>query len=132
MYTNSTGQIKLSGHISNPFDIKKGTEQGHPLSPDFFKLYINDLSTILKFENCPKLANMLISHLLWADDLIILSLDMKTTQKQLNMLHDFCKKWGLEINMDKTKAMILGAEPKGAPRPNFEIGNQILTLGTNF
>ena len=36
MYTNSTGQIKLSGHLSKKFDINKGTEQGHPLSPDFF------------------------------------------------------------------------------------------------
>ena len=34
MYTNSTGQIELAGHISNKFDINKGTEQGHPMSPD--------------------------------------------------------------------------------------------------
>ena len=123
MYTNSIGQVKLSGYLSKPFDIKKGTEQGHPLSPDFFKLYIKDLSQILEFENCPKLADMLISHLLWADDLIMLSLDKETTQKQINKLHDFCKKWGLEINMNKTKAMILGTKPKDSHSPNFKIEN---------
>ena len=38
MYANSSGQIKLAGHLSKKFGIQKGTEQGHPLSPDFFKL----------------------------------------------------------------------------------------------
>ena len=33
MYSNSNAYIKLFGHISNKFKIKKGTEQGHPLSP---------------------------------------------------------------------------------------------------
>ena len=42
MYQNSTGQIKISGHLSNKFDINKGTQQGHPLSPDLFKIYIKD------------------------------------------------------------------------------------------
>ena len=64
------------------FDVKKGTEQGHPLSPDLFKIYIRDLSPQLDHDNCPKLMNQLISHLLWADDLILLALDPETLQKQ--------------------------------------------------
>ena len=75
MYQNSTGQIKLSGFLSEKFQVNKGTEQGHPLSPDLFKLYIRDLSPQLDQENCPKLLNQLVSHLLWADDLILLALD---------------------------------------------------------
>ena len=111
MYSNSKGQIKLAGHLSKCFDINKGTEQGHPLSPDLFKHYLGDLSSLLEFENCPQLASLIISHLLWADDLIMLSLDEETAQKQLDALHNFCNKWGLEVNMDKTKVMITGHEP---------------------
>ena len=48
MYSNSTGQIKMSGHVSKLFSIKKGTEQGHPLSPDLFKLFLHDLSPMLE------------------------------------------------------------------------------------
>ena len=103
MYANSTGQIKLSGHISNKFSIDKGTEQGHPLSPDFFKLYINDLSPLLEHTNCPTLMEQIVSHLLWADDLILLALDPATLQNQLNSLSQFCTDWGVEINMSKTK-----------------------------
>ena len=111
MYKNSNGKIKLSGHISNTFDIKKGTEQGHPLSPDLFKLYLKNLSPDLDFDNCPMLDHTFISHLLWADDLILLSLDKQTAQNQLDSLNDFCMKWGLEPNIGKTKAMVMGCNP---------------------
>ena len=105
MYTNSTGQIKLSGHVSNKIPIKKGTEQGHPLSPDLFKLYIKDLSPNLDFKNCPQLLDQIVSHLLWADDRILLALDPITLQKQLDILNKFCISWGVDINIAKTKLM---------------------------
>ena len=108
MYSNSVGRIKLSGYLSNKFEINKGTEQGHPLSPDLFKHYISDLSPSLEFPNCPKLANIIVSHLLWADDLIMTALDKNTAQKQLNNLNNFCIKWGIEVNLLKTKLMIMG------------------------
>ena len=40
MYANSKAYIKLAGHISREISIDKGTEQGHPLSPDLFKLFL--------------------------------------------------------------------------------------------
>ena len=83
MYSNSKSQIKLAGHLIKCFDIKfnKGTEQAHPLSPDLFKHYLGGLSSLLEFESCPQLGDLIISHLLWADDLIMLSLDEETAQK---------------------------------------------------
>ena len=86
MYQNSYAYIKLSGHLSRKISINKGTEQGHPFSPDLFKLFLNDLSPLVNFSNCPKLSNLLVSHLLRADDLILLSLDKATAQKQLDAL----------------------------------------------
>ena len=108
MYAHSQGYIKLCGHLSNVFPIDKGTEQGHPLSPDLFKLFLKDLSPILEIEfpNCPTLGDTIVSHLLWADDLIILALDQITLQLQLDNLYKYCDKWGIEINMDKTKLIV--------------------------
>ena len=77
MYFNSSAFIKLSGHLSNRFKVEKGTEQGHPLSPDLFKIFLNDLSPLLNIDGCPVLSETSISHLLWADDLIMLSLNQK-------------------------------------------------------
>ena len=42
MYKKSIAHIKISKLLSPKIDIGKGTEQGHPLSPDLFKFYIND------------------------------------------------------------------------------------------
>ena len=108
MYANSYAYIKLSGHLSNKFNILKGTEQGHPLSPDLFKIFLSDLSQLLEFTDCPYLSNIRISHLLWADDLIMLSLNKHTAQLQLKQLARFCNEWGIEINELKTKVVIFG------------------------
>ena len=126
MYDNSTGQIKLAGHVSNKFPINKGTEQGHPLSPDLFKVYIKDLSDGLDSPNCPKLMEQIISHLLWADDLILLALDTKTLQKQLDRLHKFCQDWGVEINVSKTKLLIFHRDMLSHQPTGLNIGGNKL------
>ncbi|NRB82033.1 MAG: reverse transcriptase family protein, partial [Saccharospirillaceae bacterium] len=132
MYANSTSQIKLNGRLSESFSISKGTEQGHPLSPELFKLFLNDLSPLLEFNSCQLLSNKLISHLLWADDLILLALDPKTLQKQIDKLGQYCREWGIEINFDKTKVMIFGDIKRDKPRPSFILDNKILAYTESY
>ena len=126
MYSHSTAQIKLSNHISNKIPINKGTEQGHPLSPDLFKIFISDLSPLLEQASCPELMGKIVSHLLWADDLILLALDPITLQTQLNILDSFCKQWGIDINIGKTKSMIFNGHNKESY--NFYLGNKTIDL----
>ena len=74
MYSNSSARIKLLQKLSDKIDILVGTEQGHPMSPELFKVYILDLSTDLNADlddmRLPVLNNNRISHLLYADDLV--------------------------------------------------------------
>ena len=111
MYNDSTGYIKMNGKLSKFFNIMKGTEQGHPLSPELFKVYFKDLSDQLNSAatNCPTLSGLDITHLAWADDLIALALDHNSLQKQLDIIENYCNRWGLEINVDKTKFMVLNS-----------------------
>ena len=108
MYSKSEGLIKMNGKISEAFKILKGTEQGHPLSPEFFKVYFKKLSDLLKEAtvNCTTLAGLSVTHLAWADKLVILVLDPESLQKLLTIIGDFCNEWGLEINIFKTKFMV--------------------------
>ena len=112
MYSNSTGRIKLNGKISRPFQILKGTEQGHPLSPELFKVYFKELSDLLNGlpTNCPLLSDISVTHLAWADDVVILALDRKSLDKQLHTIEEYCRKWGLEINISKTKYMLFNGK----------------------
>ena len=54
------------------------------MSPELFKTYLIDLSKELNNTtglNLPVLNGFKLSHLLWADDLVIVSLDKKTLQE---------------------------------------------------
>ena len=109
MYSNSVTRIKLIQKLSDTIDVTIGTEQGHPMSPELFKIYIYDLSirlAALEDLSIPELNGFSVSHLLWADDLILLELDANSLQKQLDCLHEFASKWELSINIDKTKMMV--------------------------
>ena len=68
MYKNSKAQIKMIGKLSESFDVLCGTEQGHTMSPELFKIYIHDLSVELNnmadTVNVPVLNKTNITHLL--------------------------------------------------------------------
>ena len=48
-----------------------------------------------------------LNSLSWADDLVLMSTYQKGLQSCLNQLYDYCK-WGLSVNVKKTKCMIFG------------------------
>ena len=109
MYANSRAKIKLLGKLSQALDVLVGTEQGHPMSPELFKIFLLGLSEDL--NECqealvPELNGVEISHLLWADDLVLLALDGHSLQKLINIVHNFCTKWGLSVNLSKTAILV--------------------------
>jgi hypothetical protein len=97
-------RIRLIKKLSDTIDVTIGTE--------LFKIYIYDLSIRLAaFEDLsiPELNGFSVSHLLWADDLILLALDANSLQKQLD---EFASKWELSINIDKTKIMVFNSSSR--------------------
>ena len=76
------------------------------LSPVLFNLYIDDIKCIFDDYCDPeKLLNNPISHLLYADDLAVLSTTESGLRNCLNKLGDFCDKWQLEVNISKSKVI---------------------------
>ena len=112
MYVNSSAKLKMVKKLSECFDIKAGTEQGHPLSPELFKCYIHELSKRLNSidgTESPLLNNVKVTHLLWADDLVLLALNRNSLQTMINELHSFCAEWGLKVNIKKTAVLVFNA-----------------------
>ena len=49
---------------------------------------------------------MPISHLFWADDLVLISRTASGLQKLLDVLHGFSSEWDLTVNTTKTAVMV--------------------------
>ena len=67
----------------------------------------------------PKLEDTNISSLLFADDLAIFSLSQEELQNKINILEEYCYKWGLELNMKKTKIIIFNKQGANIKRFKF-------------
>ena len=80
-----------------------------------------------------------ISHLLYADDLLLLSTSAAELQQNISKVNDFCNRWSLSINPDKSKIMIFtknGQVKKDCNRftigqTHLECVNQYKYLGIN-
>ena len=143
MYVNSSAKLKMVKKLSECFDIKAGTEQGHPLSPELFKCYIHELSKRLNSIDgieSPLLNKVNVTHLLWADDLVLLALNRDSLQMMINELYSFCAEWGLKVNIKKTAVLVFNASGrKLLESESLVYGNMVIPsvreycyLGTTF
>lgn len=79
------------------------------MSPELFKCYLLELSEELNANDdleLPILNGVSVSHLLWADDLVLLALTKKSLQKLIDTVFNYCTYWGLTVNISKTAIVI--------------------------
>ena len=71
-------------------------------------LFLEDLEMFLQGNTNSGIFinDVLLIILLFADDMAIFRHNPEDLQNNLNVLHDYCNTWGLEVNWDKTKIMV--------------------------
>ena len=79
--------------------------QGEVLSPILFSFFVNDLELYLQNEPNSGLLidDIVLMLLLFADDMAIFAKSPEELQTNINLLHSYCKTWGLTDNTDKTQ-----------------------------
>lgn len=108
MYNNTELCVKTDNDtMTENFTSNIGVRQVDNLSPTLFKIFINDLIDSFD-ESCkPAILNTLkLNCLLYADDLVIMSETVDGLQMCIDKLYNYCTKWGLQINMKKTKSVV--------------------------
>ena len=129
----------LASHVSDWFPCQNGLREGENLSPLLFSLYVNDLTEFMQEANCEgvKLSsnteNELIIFfkiilLMYADDTVIFAHKKKDLQKSLNVYAQYCHRWKLTINTQKTKIICFGRKKKC----KFFINNEEIEIVDNF
>ena len=96
--------------ISDIFKGNAGTRQGCMISPFLFVFYLNEYIKQVNANQCPGVyineSYPNINMLLFADDLVLLGDNVGHVQQLLNNLSEFCSKFGLSVNLEKTKFMV--------------------------
>ena len=84
--------VKLGNKLTDTFKSQLGVKQGVVLTPNIFKICLNDFGTLIdKSEIGAKLSNKTIGCLLYADDLGLISDSKQGLQKQLDIFDTYSK-----------------------------------------
>jgi hypothetical protein len=104
------------------FDSYIGLKQGEVLTPLLFSLFIEDLELFLFSPNKSGLSLMDINImlLLFADDMVVMAETAENLQESLNRVCEYCEKWGLEVNVEKTKIVVFRKRGKVASQWYFD------------
>ena len=128
LHTGTQAAVKLAGKLSGWFDIECGVRQGCVIAPLLFNVFFDcvvrqamaempegcgvHMSYHVNgelFEASPDAPASLhiISALLYADDMVLLSCNKAELEMMLRVMDDMCNKMGMCINASKTELMAM-------------------------
>ena len=141
MYAVVKSKVKYDNKLGNEFFCSLGVRQGECLSPLLFSLFLNDLEEtfICKGYEGLNIDLFKIFMLLYADDIVLFADSADELQHGLNLLLEYCNKWKLKVNVNKTKVMVFrkgGILPRNLAffynEQQVEIVNKFRYLGITF
>ena len=109
LYEGTTSKVKWRGLVSKPFSIAQGVRQGGILSPDLYKLYINDLlKTYEKHPSSLRIGTTCVGSPTVADDVCLLSGTATGLQVMLNEAHHYSSRERYTLHPGKTAIVPMG------------------------
>ena len=108
LYSKTSFRVKNRGWASFLIHSALGVNQGGIASGLLFRKYMADMGDYLESRFGVCMGHSIIMHLLWADDLVLISDTCAGLQKQLDGLQIFCSKNLTAVNEIKTKCMSFG------------------------
>jgi hypothetical protein len=119
LYRGHSARVRVDGQTSRPFAIGVGVKQGCVMSTELFKVFVNDLIERLKAANAGVTVEtedegdaLSVSCLMFADDLVMMAESQEDLQRLTDVLSDWCRENELEVNVSKTKVMVVGKASK--------------------
>ena len=111
MYTNDSLEYHGVGIHSDKVYPTRGLRQGCNFSPLLFALYLVDLSEALNKTNQGILLwDTYLSHLIFADDLAIVTETEEQLQNLLGVLNEWCENSKMIVSIEKSKVVSTSEE----------------------
>src|SRR5437868_8158591 len=93
--------------------LERGVRQGCVISPLLFNLYSEFMiNEAMEGVEGLKFNGINLTHLRYADDAVLVADKRKKLQTMLDRLNETCETYGMEINIKKTKVMVLNQKQK--------------------
>lgn len=114
IYKTTTNYIRTGSERSKDFITTQGLRQGGALSPLLFTIFLDSVVKNIKDKTkrleigYHNLTRTTITECIFADDLAIITKDVKDMQYNLNLWNEELQKHNMSINVDKTKIMVIG------------------------
>jgi len=102
-----------------------GVKQGCPLSPLLFAIYLNNIDSVADgVEGTLSSTKFFVTHMLFADDLCLMSSDPNHMQTMLNKERAHARRKSFNVNSQKSEVMCFNSYTSNLP-PLFYNGAQL-------
>lgn len=106
LYKTATMSVQIQNYQTRPIQLLRGVRQGDVISPKLFTNALEGVFKTLQWDGMGINVNgEYLSHLRFADDIVIMAESLQDLQKMLSSLNAASRRVGLGMNLDKTKVM---------------------------
>lgn len=112
LYWNQTAVLKIEGEHTDEVKILRGVRQGCILSPILFNLYSEHIfrEALDNMDEGIPINGIRLNNIRYADDTIMFADTIEGLQKLMNKITEVSSSYGLDINANKTKVIIITKE----------------------
>ena len=118
LYWEQSASVRTESGMTSEFKRKKGVRQGCVLSPNLFNLYTEKIFREVEDMKGVNIGGVDINNLRYADDIVLLAEDPMFLKALLTAVNEKGKPYGMEMNIIKTKSMVISRKK---PVPNISI-----------